>query len=179
MKRMSVFVAIILIMALILGSAAMAESDKKLSAIEKYRKARQTVDQDSVYFEAKDVVNTVKELKKQGKVGIDDYKAGMDYILGDGWLEKYDNDIEAAYNAVDSLSKRYFGDDDLKNAVNFVEDIIKNGYAEGSVSEFEMSKDATVEDIAEKFGASTDVIYALIGLINSYSFEHLNFYDKD
>lgn len=175
MKKGFVFVAIILMVALILGSVAMAEDgkntkEKEPTALERYRKARETANQDSEYIEGKAIVDAVKDIYKSGKIGVDEFKAGMDYILGDGWEKKFEYDIDAAYKEASSIANKYFGKDEGTTISNFMKEMVKKEFAEEDDNSFWVKEGVTIEDIAKEFGTSGDVIAALFGLLNSYSF---------
>lgn len=161
-----------------LQAAALA-ADEATGALERYRAATKTANQDAAQDEGENAFKTVKERYKEGKVGTDEFKEGMNFLLGDNWKETFKRDIDAAYKEAQQIGKRYFGDNDAKSADNFRKDLIDKGlatYDEASGKLTLVQNDLAT--IAETLGVSEDAAESLFGLLNSYSPDDQFTFDK-
>ena len=151
-------------------SALIAEIEGATSALERYRAASKTANQDAEHTEGQGAFKTIKDSYKEGKIGTDDFKEAMSFMLGDDWVSKFEGNVDKAYKAAKEKGDRYFGDDDAKSATNFANDLVSKGLAQyddtGNLSLIETD----LGNIAEAFGMSEDAAESLFGLLNSYSF---------
>ena len=161
-----------------LQAAALA-ADEATGALERYRAATKTANQDAAQDEGENAFKTVQERYKEGKVGTDEFKEGMNFLLGDNWKENFKGDIDAAYKEAQQIGKKYFGENDAKSADNFRKDLIDNGlatYDEASGKLTLVQNDLAT--IAETLGISEDAAESLFGLLNSYSPDDQFTFDK-
>ena len=160
--------------------AVWLEANSAADALERYRTASKTANQDAEHTEGQGILKSVQEAWKSGKVGTDDFKFGMDYLLGDGWETKFEGDLSKAYQAADKVGQKYFGKDDKTNAENFAKELANKGFAtyDAKTGELEMLHGSLTE-IADAFGISEAAAESLFGLINSFSFGKQITFDKE
>lgn len=150
--------------------AAAMEADNARSALERYRAATKTANQDAEHTEGQGAFKTVKERYEEGKVGTDEFKEGMNFLLGDNWKEKFEGDLDNAYKEAQKIGEKYFGENDAQSAESFRKDLVDKGlatYDEASGKLTLVQNDLAT--IAETLGISEDAAESLFGLLNSYS----------
>lgn len=154
------------------------EAYNAVDALDALKQAVKTPNEDQDHTDAKDALEKTKEMYEVGKVGTDDFKSGMDFLLGEGWFERFNGDIDKAYKAWEEKRKKFFAEDDADSAVNFrkalnKKDIIGKNKETGEV-ELLINKATgakwTLEEIANEFGITTEAARTLFDLINSYSY---------
>lgn len=154
------------------------EAYNAADAFEAMREASKTSNEDANHTEAQKYIKAMEEAWEVGKVGTDDFKAGMDYLLGEGWYEHFHGNLDKAWEEAEKRKKKYFADDDYDSVNNFVNALVKAGYAtKDADGNIEMLKNKltgalpTIEQMAETFGLSKEAVRDLLELVNSYSFE--------
>ena len=160
--------------------AVWLEANSAADALERYRTASKTANQDAEHTEGQGVLKSLQEAWKSGKIGTDDFKAGMDFFLGKNWKEAFEGDLQKAYQAASKIGEKYFGKDDQKNAENFRKALVDKGFAtlDQKTGTLTMVKGSLTE-IAEAFGISEAAAESLFGLLNSYSYGDQITFDKE
>ena len=160
--------------------AVWLEANSAADALERYRTASKTANQDAEHTEGQGILKNLQEAWKSGKVGTDDFKAGMDFFLGENWEATFEGDLEKAYQAASKIGEKYFGKDDQKNAENFRKALVDKGFAtlDQKTGTLTMVKGSLTE-IAEAFGISEAAAESLFGLLNSYSYGDQITFDKE
>lgn len=160
-------------------AALIREIDSATDALSRYRAAKQTQNQDADFNEGQNAYKDIQEGLKTGKIGTDDFKSAVDFILGDNWQKRFSGDLEQAYKEADRLGKRYFGQKDERTGMeSFMKDLDKNGLANynSKTGELEILKDGdgqvlTLEQIASKLGIAEEAARSMFGLLESYGYE--------
>lgn len=157
--------------------AVAMEAHNATGALQQFRDATKTPDQDSEHGEGQNIFETVQKRYEEGKVGTDDYKKGMGFLLGENWQEEYSNDLDKAYKEAQKIGEKYFGKEDSEDAENFAKDLAKKGFAtyDEATGQITMLKNEstgaayTLKEMADAFNMSEDAVESLFGLLNSYS----------
>lgn len=161
-------------------AALIREIDAATGALARYNAAKSTKNQDENFNTGEQAYKDITEGLKTGKVGTDDFKSAIGFVLGENWeeeLDRWDGSIEKAYQEAEKLGKRYFGQEDERTGMaNYRDDLVKAGYATYNPNTGEMQmldKTATgtlttVENIAKSLGLSEDAVVSMFGLMESY-----------
>lgn len=161
-------------------SALVNEIDSATDALARYQNAMNTKNQDADFNIGQKAFKTFKENLEIGKVGTDDFKTAMDFLLGPNWKEKFEGDVDAAYKAATKVGERYFGGKDERDNIDkFINDLEKSGFGEtdksGTFKLFDKNaldnSEVTIGNIAEKLGISAEAAKSLFGLIEAYGGE--------
>jgi DNA repair exonuclease SbcCD ATPase subunit len=155
------------------------EAESAASALDKLRAAQKSPNQGADYSDAQSALEKTKKAYEEGKVGTDDFKAGMDYLLGDNWQSEFENDLDKAFKAFEQKREQYFSGDDFKDATNFAEDLVDKGmlgYDKETGKLTVLQNEATgaaytLEEMAEALGISKDAAQDLFELLNEYSLD--------
>lgn len=155
------------------------EAENAASALDKLRAAQKSPNQGADYSDAQSALEKTKKAYEEGKVGTDDFKAGMDYLLGDNWQSEFEGNLDKAFKAFEQKRKQYFSGDDFKDATNFAEDLVDKGmlgYDEETGKLTVLQNEATgaaytLEEMAAALGISKDAAQDLFELLNEYSLE--------
>lgn len=141
-------------------------------ALAEWNKAKASKNPDANFSEGESIYKTIKEGRKTGKIGTDDFESAVNFALGQGWetSEKYGGMTEKqAYKEAERISKRYYGQKDERQGMkNFRDDLIKAGLGSMEGNVFTLEDTATVEGMAEALGTSVDSIKTMLGLMKSY-----------
>lgn len=147
--------------------------DSATDALVRFKAAQESPNEDQNYSEGKKAVEYVldtynPESEHFMQVGTDDYQTAMGYIFGDGWEQRFAGDLEAQYKKAQEIQKRYFGDDKLKSANNFMDDVVKGGFAEYDAEGGFHLMETDLESISEYLGISSEAARDMFGLIETY-----------
>lgn len=140
------------------------------SAYYKYLQAKQTPDQGEEYDQFTGAKEVVKEGRKSGKTGTDDFQSSVDLILGGSSEGLSSKDKKARYKKAEQKYNRYFTENKT-GANNFVKDLLGGGFATKDGKTVTLGEDVTGEQIAEKLGVSLDAVKALFGEMEEYDWE--------
>ena len=155
------------------------EANSATEALERYRVASKTANQDAEHTEGQGIAKTLKESWESGKVGTDDFKSGMDFFLGEGWEEDFEGDLDKAYQTANKQIEKYFGGDDQESAENFRKALVEKGFAQFNDDGSMEILHGSLTEIADAFGMSEDAARTLFGLLNSYSFGDQITFEKE
>lgn len=171
-------------------SALIRQIDSATNALARYQGAKANPNSDANFNIGKDAGDTITGALKSGKIGTDEVKSAADYILGEGWEKRVDEDGNLVYSTFqDGLKsaqekyKRYFSNDDEKTSLkNFYSDLKKNGFGDYDSSGFFQLFDTTadgevvdLESMSKAVGLTKGVLQDLFGLANTYRPEEFKF----
>lgn len=139
--------------------------DLATGAYTRYAQAKSTANQDAMYQTGTAMYKDYKDAYNQGKTGTDDFQASVAFALGEDWESTYTNRDEAYKAALQKLKKYFGNEDERKNALNFLNELVKQGFVNDDGNYIE---GVTIEAIASKLGTSNDFIRSMIGLLETY-----------
>ena len=164
-------------------AAIVREIENATGALARYNAAKSTKNQDENFNAGEQAYKDIQEGLKTGKVGTDDFKSAVGFILGENWeqeLDRWGGSVENAYKEAEKLGKKYFGQEDERTGMaNFRDDLVKSGYATydkttGKMEMLDKTTDGTlttVENIAKSLGLSEDAVQSMFGLMETYGAE--------
>lgn len=149
------------------------EAYNAVDALDALSEATKTPNEDANQNKAKKELEAWQEAWDAGKIGTDDFKKGMDYLLGENWYEDFKGKIGSAVKEAEKLKKRYFAEDDADSAQNFMKDLASNKLAEYNpkTGAFKLLTDDLTE-VAKKLGISETAAKNLFELLNAYEFKN-------
>lgn len=154
-------------------SAYIRELDSATGALERYKAAKSTANDDEDYKTGQSALKDIQEGWKTGKVGTDDYKEAMGFFLGDSYGTTYKG--KEAQKKATQIGNRYFKNE-KKGANTFANDLVKAGLATEKDGVFTMNEGVTLDSVASGLakvydGAemSTDAVASLFKLLQTYS----------
>lgn len=166
------------------GFAALVQQiDEATGALARYNAAKSSPNQDEDFNTGEKAYKDITEGLKTGKIGTDDFKTAVGFVLGENWqdeLDKFGGSVEKAYKKAEETGKRYFGQEDERSGMaNYRDDLVKAGYAsfDKSTGEFRMLDTAldgslvTIENISKALGISEDAVTSMFGLMEAYGAE--------
>ena len=157
--------------------------DSATGALERYRAAKKTANEDEDYTEGQGALKDLKTGWKSGKTGTDDYQSAMGFFLAN-----YGSDPnlkgKAGYKAAQKVGNRYFADE-KKGANNFLTDLKKLSKSDLDVASklkfskdgksLEIADDTSIQEIAQGLSEVTgnaemseDAITSLFKLLKTY-----------
>ena len=146
------------------------EIENATGALAKYKAASETENQDADFAVGKSIYELIKENRKIGKTGTDDFQAGVEFLLGEGWEEKYANDLKAAYKEAEEIGKKFFGQetesDNYKNFFNYLAK--ETDFAKFNELGQVVFDNVDLAAIAEEIGMSVDAVRSLFQLAEAY-----------
>lgn len=143
------------------------EIENATGALSKYRAAKATENQDADFQEGATMYDEIKEARKIGKTGTDDFQTAVGFMLGEDWEQQY-SDREAAYKEAEKRAKRYFGQKtESDNYINFFDDLVKNNLATKENGQF-VFDNVSIEEIADRMQMSVDAVRSLFMLAEAY-----------
>lgn len=160
------------------ATALVRQINSATDAFARFKAAQSTPNGDENYGEMGKMLSVVKEGRKTGKYGTDDFQEAVSGILGRDWQSRVGvkggyKTTEAAYKEAERLGKRYFGQKQEKTGMNnFVKDAQKAGVMqydkETGFLSFVEGFD-TYESIAEKMNISPEAVQSMVELMNTYA----------
>lgn len=150
-------------------AALIREIDSATGALAKFKAAQSTENQDADFGVGGEAYEVIKEGNKTGKIGTDDYKSAVGFMLGENWETEYAGNLDKAYKEAEKLGKRYFGQKDERTGMaNFRDDVVKAGLGSFDGKTFELFDNVTLEETADKLGMSLDAVKSMFGLMEAY-----------
>lgn len=148
--------------------ALYAAVDRTTGAYKRFAEAKKTANQDELHNEAVDAVSAVEEGLKSGKIGTDDYKSGLSFILGKDFADATTEQLVEAGEEVLAFKKKYFSDDDKKNVTNFADLLVDKGLASWDGDMLNLSDTINVDEFAEDIGMGKDAVISLFQLMEAF-----------
>lgn len=150
-------------------SAYINQLDRATGALARFRAAQETPNQDEEFGEGQKAFDVIKEGRKTGKVGTDDFKESVGLMLGDNWETEYAGQLDKAYKKAEQIGKRYFGQkDERQGMANFRDDLVKANLGEFDGKTFTLFEGVTLEETAKQLGTSVDAVRSMFGLMQAY-----------
>lgn len=150
-------------------AALIREIDSATGALAKFKAAQSTENQDADFGVGGEAYEVIKEGNKTGKIGTDDYKSAVSFMLGENWETEFAGNLDKAYKEAEKLGKRYFGQTDERTGMaNFRDDVVKAGLGSFDGETFELFDNVTLEETADKLGMSYDAVKSMFGLMEAY-----------
>lgn len=150
-------------------SAYINQLDRATGALARFRAAQETPNQDEEFGEGQKAFDVIKEGRKTGKVGTDDFKESVGLMLGDNWETEYAGQLDKAYKKAEQIGKRYFGQKDERHGMaNFRDDLVKANLGEFDGKTFTLFEGVTLEETAKQLGTSVDAVRSMFGLMQAY-----------
>lgn len=148
-----------------------SQYDGLTSAFNKWVNAKSTANDGDNYDLVYDSLEEMKELRKKGLVGTDDFKSAAQLMtyedLSNASVDEYVSAFDKGYPSM----KRYFTDSN-KGCKNFLNDINKINSEWAHINEdgkWEINFDA--EDVAKELDKSVDFVYLMAQKLRDYGFE--------
>ena len=143
--------------------------DEATGALSRFKAAQKTPNKDEHFNVGQEVYGVLKDGNETGKIGTDDYDAAMDFILGDDWETKYEEDLPGARKDAEKKAERYFGQEDERTGMaNFRDDVVNAGFGSWDGETFKLSEGVTLEEVAESLGMSRDAVQSMFELMETY-----------
>ena len=153
-------------------AALIREVDSATGALAKFKKAQESENQDADFGVGGEAYEAIKEGNKTGKIGTDDFKEAVAFMLGEDWQTTYAGDLNKAYKEAERLGKKYFGQKDERTGMaNFRDELVSKKFGSYDGTTFKLFDGVTIEQIAKDLGMSYDAVNAMFGLMEAYGGE--------
>lgn len=133
-------------------------------AYQDWLNAQNATEAGTMYDDAIQAYDAIKDALENGKVGTQKYKAAVEFLVPD------DVDKNAVQQYVDTLKK--YLTDDYKGVTNFLNDAVKAGLMEADSSGYvTIAGKKTIQDFCDAMKLTPDMVRAIFGELQEYGFD--------
>ena len=133
-------------------------------AYQDWLNAQNATEAGTMYDDAIQAYDAIKDALESGKIGTQKYKAAVEFLVPD------DVDKNAVQKYVDTLKK--YLTDDYKGVTNFLNDAVKAGLMEADSSGYvTIAGEKTIDDFCKAMKLTPDMVRAIFGELQEYGFE--------
>lgn len=133
-------------------------------AYQDWLNAQNATEAGTMYDDAIQAYDAIKDALESGKVGTQKYKAAIEFLVPD------DVDENAVQKYVDTLKK--YLTDDYKGITNFLNDAVKAGLMEADSSGYvTVAGEKTIDDFCKAMKLTPDMVRAIFGELQEYGFD--------
>lgn len=133
-------------------------------AYQDWLNAQNATEAGTMYDDAIQAYDAIKDALESGKVGTQKYKAAVEFLVPD------DVDENAVQKYVDTLKK--YLTDDYKGVTNFLNDAVKAGLMEADSSGYvTIAGEKTIQDFCDAMKLTPDMVRAIFGELQEYGFD--------
>ena len=152
-------------------SVAISEMDGLTSAYQRWKNAQNTPESGTIYEDARKALETIDDVLNDstsdiyGKTGRQDFKAAVDFVVGD-----IDMSDSAAWDKAIATAQRYLAEGG-QGAGSFLSDMMAKGFIDEN---FQIAEGTTLEQIRSELvdglTLSEDLVRAIFGELEEYDF---------
>lgn len=133
-------------------------------AYQDWLNAQNATEAGTMYNDAIQAYDAIKDALESGKVGTQKYKAAVEFLVPDNV------DETAVQQYVDTLKK--YLTDDYKGVTNFLNDAVKAGLMEADSSGYvAIAGEKTIQDFCDAMKLTPDMVRAIFGELQEYGFD--------
>lgn len=133
-------------------------------AYQDWLNAQNATEAGTMYNDAIQAYDAIKDALESGKIGTQKYKAAVEFLVPDSV------DENAVQQYVDTLKK--YLTDDSKGIINFLNDAVKAGLMEADSSGYvTIAGKKTIDDFCDALKLTPDMVRAIFGELQEYGFD--------